>query len=173
MEKIKESNLYLRILEFWEAYPKGFSYNLLKRAIRPNDWENTIIKRYLYNAVLNKNSLNKILHETIFIEVTIDSNIPNPLTDIHDIPLFKRELSEEQIIDKAIWENEFILKYDAYFNYIDYLELRKAIENSNEANNHAKEAKLYAIWSIIIAIITGAFQISSDSFLLKWMCNFF
>jgi hypothetical protein len=151
MNKIKEENLYLRVLKFWETYPKGFSYNLLKRVVRPNEWENDIIKRYLYNAVLNNNSWNKVLHETIFIEARINSSIPNPLGDSFiSMPL--ETLSEEQIINNAIWENEFILKYDAYFNYIDYLELQKAIENSKEASSQAKLAMYIAISLWIIQI---------------------
>jgi hypothetical protein len=124
---------------------------LLKRVVRPNEWENDIIKRYLYNAVLNNNSWNKVLHETIFIEARINSSIPNPLGDSFiSMPL--ETLSEEQIINNAIWENEFILKYDAYFNYIDYLELQKAIENSKEASSQAKLAMYIAISLWIIQI---------------------
>lgn len=70
--------------------------------------------------------------------------------------------SEEQRINYAISNAQFTLKYDAYFNYIDYLELQKAIENSNEANKHAKEAKNLALWAIWMAVIVGTIQIIID-----------
>lgn len=166
MNKIKENNLYLRILKFWEAHPKGFTYEDINKAINPQPWENKIIKRYLYNAVLNNSPANKVTHETIFIEVKIDSSIPDKWK-IHYIPeTIEEKLSEEDIINKNIWKNEFILKYDAYFNYIDYKELTEALKSS-------REAKIIAIISIIIAIITWLFQISKDSWLLNFLCNLF
>jgi hypothetical protein len=173
MEKLKETNLYLRILKFWESHPKWFSYKDLVNSTKPSNWEDIIIKRNMYNAILNRRPSSKIAHETIFLEVKIDT-VPEdqylPLTPV----LSFGKPSEETIINDAINRTIFVLKYDAYFNYIDYLELQKAIENSNEANNHAKNAKILAIISIWIAIITWLFQINiSESSFWKFLCNLF
>jgi len=48
-------------------------------------------------------------------------------------------------MNESIRNSHFILKYDAYFNYIDYLELQKAIENSKEASSQARLAMYIAV----------------------------
>lgn len=70
--------------------------------------------------------------------------------------------SDLERITTIVKKATFIIKYDAFFNYIDYLELQKAIENSNEANKHAEEAKNLALWAIWMAVIVGIIQIIID-----------
>ncbi len=157
METLKENNLYLRVLKFWESHPKWFSYAELTAVVKPKEWEDNIIKRYMHNAILNWKIGNNVLHESVFLESRI-TDIPNNdyvQNVATDTGMFSSELTR---INSALNNAIFILKYDAYFNYIDYLELQKAIENSNEANTHAKWAKNLALWAIWIAIITWIIQ---------------
>ena len=160
MDKIKENNLYLRILKFWEEHTEWFTYKQIKERLKLQDWENQIIEEYLINALKNSKYYDTIYwgnyKDSVFFMIECE------------IPQFSSH-SLEHDIDRA----KFIIKYDAYFNYIDYLELQKAIENSKEANNHAKNAKRLALISIWIAIITWAFQISKDSWLVNFFCNLF
>ena len=169
METLKDNNLYLRILKFWEKNQKWFAYPELQQELQLEDWEDDIIKVYLYNAVLNNRERNEGLHETMFIKININSQRWVKWTS----PVIIIDPSETEKINESLANNHFIIKYDAYFNYVDYLELKKAIENSNEANTHAKWAKNLALWAIWIAIITWLFQISEDSLLLEFLCNLF
>ena len=151
MKELKKNNLYLKVLKFWESHPGWFTYEKLKLWVKLEEWETNIILRYLYNAVLNNEPRNQTLHETIFLEIRIDP-IPEGMSlKWISTPTILNE-SEKQKIETAIQDTVFTLKYDAYFNYIDYLELQKAIENSKQASSHAK----IAIW---IATILGFIQI--------------
>ncbi len=156
MEKLNKNNLYLRILEFWEAHPKWFTYSELKKNTTLQNWEDDVIRRYLYNAVLNNNESNKVLHETIFLKINISHNQPWQTVETTKLIL----PSEEEKMNESIRNSHFILKYDAYFNYIDYLELQKAIENSKEASSQARLAMYIAVWLWLIQIIVWIIQIS-------------
>lgn len=135
MQKINENNLYLRILKFWEAHPKGFTYYEIKAWLSLEEWEDNFIQQNLINSLeswrISSYGINPNL-ETIFV------------------PLVKGNMTE----------SKFILKYDAYFNYIDYLELQKAIENSKEASSQARLAIYIAVWLWLIQIIVWIIQIS-------------
>ena len=72
MNSINKNNLYLRVLKFGESHPGWFTYANLRSKIKLEEWEVNIILRYLYNAVLNNQSWNQTLHETIFLEIRID-----------------------------------------------------------------------------------------------------
>lgn len=60
---------------------------------------------------------------------------------------------------EKIENHKFVLKYDAYFNYIDYLELQAAKQASIEASKNAK----YALWAVafttLVSIILTIIQI--------------
>jgi hypothetical protein len=155
MKNIQEDNLYLKVLEFWVYHPKWFTYTELSTKVDLQNWEDTVIKRYLYNAVLNNHENNKVLHETIFLKINIDT-IKGFLW-ITQVTIL--DTSEESRISETILSSHFILKYDAYFNYIDYLELQKAIKNSKEASSHARLAMYIAVGLWIIQIIVWIIQI--------------
>ena len=152
MEKTEEENIYIRILKFWKEHPKGFSYNELTNIVKPNEWENNLIQKYMYHAVLNSKKHNTVLHETIFLESRI-SKASNKQYWNSDLKMLNEDFwSEAEDINYAISDAQFSLKYDAYFNYIDYLELQKAIDNSKQASKQAKIAIYVAVWLGLIQI---------------------
>ncbi len=62
---------------------------------------------------------------------------------------------------ERIENHKFILKYDAYFNYIDYLELQAAKKSSIEANKNAKYALWAVVFTTLVSIILTIFQIKA------------
>ncbi len=141
MSDINENNLYIRVMKFWEEHPEWFTFRQLQSELNFTSNERKIIEEYISNALMSWRNLwwnmwTQPVYDSIFVLVDRNDNS-----------------TENALI---------ILKYDAYFNYIDYLELQKAIENSREANEHAKWAKNLALWAIWFAIITGILQFNAD-----------
>jgi hypothetical protein len=146
MNKIKENNLYLRILKFWEAHPEWFTYKQIESVLSPKDWEDRIIQEYLLNAVKNSKFFDSIYwgnyKDTVFFMLERQDDIRNRADPI-----------------EYLSKSTFIIKYDAFFNYIDYLELQKAIENSKQASIQAKIAIYVAVGLWVIQIIVWIIQI--------------
>lgn len=149
MEKLNNLNLYIKILEFGHARIEGFTYNEIIESLQiiQDSWEDKIIKSYIFNA----------LHSGEIIDFISPNSGHNsairPTMDSIFIVIEK---------GKDIEKNEnhkLVLKYDAYFNYIDYLELQAAKQSSVEANKNAK----YALWAVafttLVSIILTIIQI--------------
>lgn len=145
---MNKSHIYIRILEFWSNRNTWFSHSELINTIKPNGWESGLINIHIQNALANGQPVRfSIMHPE---STSVPPNQPS---------IF--------IVSERIKNNEkFILNHEAFMNYIDFLEIEQAIKTWNEA-------KIIAIISIMIAILTWAFQISKDSILLNWITNFF
>lgn len=132
-----DSSLYIKISKFALNHPDGFSYPELKEGISVIDgsWEDKIIKSYIYNA-LKSGETNNLLGPYTGHSYNIETIVTPALDSIFFI------------IEKRDHLNEcrFILKYDAYFNYVDYLEYREALKAS-------ESAKHVAYWSIGISVV--------------------
>jgi len=152
---INKNNLYIRICKFGNEFPKGFTYEQIKTGLQidEDDWESKIIKDYMLNA-LRSGRL-----DTIITGVKSNS-VVNPSLE-----------SMFFVIEKVKNENEvdghtFILKYDSFFNYVDYLELKAAFASSETAKKQASSALCVsaslALASIIISILSICVQIKGD-----------
>lgn len=130
MEKLNENNLYIRVLKFGENHPEWFTLRQLQSELHFTTNERRIIEEYITNTLLSWRNLwwnmwTQPVYDSIFVLVDRGDNST---------------------------ENALItLKYDAYFNYIDFRELQEAMKNS-------KEAKNLALWAIGIAVITWIIQ---------------
>ncbi|MBP9812551.1 hypothetical protein KBC86_04160 [Candidatus Gracilibacteria bacterium] len=159
MKEIDKNNLYLKVLEFGVSHPSGFKLKDLLEKLRLEEWEAAIVYEYARIALFNRyNNLSP--RDTIFLKIDKSSAETSGLN-------IKSERDE-------IMNGLLILRHDSFLSYIDYLELQQAINNSKEANKHAKTATIIAIASICIAIITGALQINlSESTLWNIITNLF
>ena len=143
MAKPMKQNLYIRLLEFGLNQPNGFSHEELETHLNLNEWEKKIVNK--------------------FIELALNTGrpVPGPTGYIPD--------SENTIFvlisnDHPIGAR-FILSHNAFFSYLDYLELQSAKETSNSANRNAKLA-LWAVFfttliSIVISFCLASWQIKS------------
>ena len=130
-------NFYIKLFEFANKYPKGFDYQTLEDTIKPEDWEKKIIQQYLKNACENNarsSSFDMTILGTPFITLFTGSDY------------FGKEC-------------KYTLSYDAYFNYLDYIELKEARKWSKDAEKHAKVAISIAIVSLVLSIIFSIWQI--------------
>ena len=112
MNSSDKDNLYIRISEFGRKHPEGFSASELKGALELNEWEIRIVDEYIRNAIMNGQYLGK--------EMGMQSTL--------DTMFFVIVRGDDA---------KFIIKYDAYFNYIDFLEFKEALKSSNTAKNLA------------------------------------
>lgn len=64
-------------------------------------------------------------------------------------------------------ETDFILSYEAAFNYLDFLELQQARENARDAHRSSTAAIWIAIASMIISGVLSVWQIYSSVYLNK------
>ncbi len=142
---INENNLYVRICKFGNDFPEGFTYEQIKTGLQidEDDWESKIIKDYMLSALRSGRI-------DVIINGGRSNNVVNPSLD-----------SMFFVIEKVKNENEinghiFILKYDSFFNYIDYLELKAAFASSETAKKQARSALIVsaslALASIVISI---------------------
>ncbi len=153
---INENNLYVRICEFGNEFPKGFTYEQIKTGLQisEDDWESKIIKDYMLNALRSGR-----LDVTVYGGGKAD-RVVSPSLD-----------SMFFVIEKVENENEvdghtFILKYDSFFNYVDYLELKAAFASSETAKKQARSAlrvsSFLAVASIVISTFSIIVQIKGD-----------
>jgi len=152
---INENNLYVRICKFGNEFPKGFTYEQIKTGLQiiEDDWESKIIRDYMLNALRSGR-----------LDISVSGGkadaVVNPSLD-----------SMFFVIEKVENENEvkghtFILKYDSFFNYVDYLELKAAFASSETAKKQASSALIVsaslALASIVISIFSICLQIKGD-----------
>ena len=150
---MNKSNIYTRILNFWSQRNDWFTVEELIESVNPNEWEEKIIRMQISRTLTNwESKMVPTVEKGWYMWQT--SIIPP-----HQSTLFVVSEKNEQI-------TKFLLSHEAFLSYIDFLELEAAMKTWNEA-------KIIAIISIMIAILTWAFQISKDSILLNWITNFF
>jgi hypothetical protein len=153
---INENNLYVRICEFGNKFPEGFTYQAIQKGlnITEDDWESKIIKDYMLNALRSGRldySIKPGSGSHDFVNPSLDSMF-------FVIARVKNE--------SDVNEHTFILKYDSFFNYVDYLELKAAFESAEEAKKQANNAlvvsSILALASIFISIYSIYFQINGS-----------
>jgi len=122
-EKIEDS-IHLRAVRYGAERPNGFSYTDIQRhySKRSSEWE--VVNVFLLAAKRNKESG---LNTTTPFQVLRNRGSADENTD-------------------------FILSYEAAFNYIDFLELQQARQN-------ARSAFWTALMAIVISIVGMCFSI--------------
>ena len=128
MNSINKDNLYIKIAEFGKNNSRGFKKSQLIKALKlsAGDWEIRIIDEYINNAVSNN---------TLAIYGGGSRGTISGL----DTMFFAIERGHDPTL---------IIKYDAFFNYVNYLEYEYALESSKEASKLAR-------WSIWISVGLG------------------
>ena len=150
---INENNLYIRISEFGNRYPLGFTFEEITKDLQVNEdsWEAKIISDYMHNA-LRSGRLDRVMPRNV--------DVVNPSFDTMFFVILKAG-NEDNVNG-----HKYILKYDSFFNYIDYLELKEAYASSKSAKKGAKNALLIsaslAIASIVVSIVSIVIQVKGD-----------
>lgn len=135
-------NLYIKILEFGENNPDGFTYNDLvnNKILSFSEPEKKIIDKHFRiafkNAEKERSNLPEFTNntETIFMLIGWTGGNYNE-------------------------NNNYTIGYDAYFNYVDYLELQEARKNAETAKRDAKISIYIAVWALVVSIIFSIIQI--------------
>lgn len=141
--KNKENkNLYIRLLEFGDRHFNGFSYKEIieDKELDLNEWEKGVVDAYLKNSSDSAN-------QNIVKQSPIKSDIFVLIEKGHEIFNQKED------------SKKYIINYEAYFNYIDYLELVEARKTAEDANNHAIWSIRVAIGTLVISIIFSALSV--------------
>lgn len=142
-----KKTLYIAISEYGYNHPEGFTYAEIKEGLELSNggWEDKILIKHMTNA-LESGDKNYYPEPNSFNEELVVT----PAIDSMFFVINKESLkgNSYDLSDG----HKFILKYDAYFNYIDYLEYKEAIRSS-------KIALRIAIISIIITLVSILFQI--------------
>jgi hypothetical protein len=152
---INENNLYIRICKFGNEFPKGFTYEQIKTGLQivEDDWESKIIKDYMLNA-LRSGRLDSI------ITGSNHKGVVNPSLESMFFVIAKKENETD------VNGHTFILKYDSFFNYVDYLELKAAFASSETAKKQSHFAlfisSILALASIVISIYSIYVQKKGD-----------
>jgi len=128
-----QKDFYIRILEFGDNNPEGFSYSQLIKECNIGSKEIEIVDKYFFHAYHNprKGAKGDPPLETPFFLLFAPANLEGKYKD-------------EKI--------KYILTIEAKFKYIDYLELTEAMKN-------AKTATQIAIASILITLVVSIFTI--------------
>lgn len=133
MSASDKNNLYIRIAEFCTNYPAGFTQDELKNSLLLNEWETRVVDENFRNALMNGQYAGQQI------------GMPTSL----DTMFFVVERGENA---------KFIMKYEAYFNYVDYLEFQEALRSSRTAMRLSWVA---IILSSVLAIISIFVQLKS------------
>jgi len=141
-----KKNLYIKIMEFGDKHQQGFIYQDLKDALELEPWEDKIVQEYMNNAIKNgkgRPHWNGIIGSGGFIEPDIET-------------IFF-------VIDMmgGINDSKFVIKYDAYFSYINYLELQEMKKSSKWAMRTAVVSIFIGIIGAIVSICFAWRQMSS------------
>lgn len=126
-----DNHLYIKIARYALLKPEGFSPNELLRDIQLNEWENRVIQKNFQNACDARISADNTLN-TIFLIIDYINN--NPLIN-------------------AVNTSKYILKYDAFYDYLDYLEFQEARKSSKQAMDTSKTAIKIAWITLVVSII--------------------
>lgn len=135
--KINMNNLYIKLFEFANKYPQGFNYPTLIKEVSLEEWEIKITQQYLSNACKNHDRSGGTypILESPFITTYFGGDYYGA-------------------------DCKYTLSYDAYFDYLDYIELKEARKWSVEAKIQSKKAIAIAIWTLVISIILSIFSIT-------------
>lgn len=127
-------DFYLRLLEFGEKRPNGFSLDdiLEDKELKLEDWEKNIARIHCENAFDNTKQYGGGFpnHETLFILVQGKGS---------------GDFNEKKL--------KFIINLDSRFKYIDYIELKEARENARSARKFSWIAIILSILSMITAVL--------------------
>ncbi|MFA6285158.1 MAG: hypothetical protein WC643_01350 [Parcubacteria group bacterium] len=131
-EKKEEDSIHLRAVKYGYLHPNGFSYKGIAHhySKRSAEWE--VVKEFLHVARNNKDA--GLNHITPFV-------------------LLQRNGS-------AIDDSIFVLSYEAFFNYLDYLELQQARKSAKDANFYARIAIGIAALAFIMSALLSLWQIN-------------
>ena len=102
-----EDSIHLRAVRFGAEHQHGFTYAEIEKKYkthRPKDWK--VVDEFLNEAVNNKSYKESVQRVTPFVVLDWGKN------------------GNDRV---------FILSYEAYFNYLDFLELVQARKNANSA----------------------------------------
>jgi hypothetical protein len=139
MDLLEESSLILRITEY-ALNRKTFSLLQLKEDLLLNNEDFQFISRTLTSKSMISDNPNQIL------------------------VLVKR--TEENIKRNAKYNSEIVRDDDffsllptAFYNYVDYLEIKEARKHADEAKRQASLALNLTIYAIIISILFGMGQL--------------
>jgi len=133
MEEKIEDSIHLRAVRYGAERPNGFSYTDIQHhySKRSAEWE--VVKVFLLAAKKNKES---------------GLNITTPFQVLNN-----RGSADEN--------TDFILSYEAAFNYIDFLELQQARQMSTDAHRSSTNAIKIAIATMVISSLLAIWQIFS------------
>lgn len=142
MNKQKIKNLYIKILEFGEERFDGFSYKDLinDKSLNLDEKEKLIIDKHFEIAFKNR--------EKVMMGF---SDATNNTETIFMLSQWKGGRYNE--------ESKYILGYNAYFNYIDYLELQEARSNAETAKRDARISIYIATITLLVSIAFSFAQI--------------
>jgi len=139
-------HLYIKILEFGEKHIEGFNYTEIKSAIKPSDWEGVILVRNLEAAFNNFKNSGRIHMGSYTYKPSL----------FECVDLAKKEEDEKNYYSPG---TRYIINGEAYFNYLDYLELQIARKSSEDANKYSRKSIKIATWALLIGIISSIAQI--------------
>jgi hypothetical protein len=133
-EKIGDS-IHIRAVRYGAEHPNGFSYSNIQNhySRRAEEWE--VVKVFLLAAKRNKES---------------GLNITTPFQVLRN-----RGSADE--------DTDFILSYEAAFNYLDFQELKQAINNAKSASLTAVIAIGISVASMVFSIYYSQMQINSQT----------
>ncbi len=148
----KENNIYIKILEYGQEHMAGFTYEEIKTAltIKNDSWEDKLIKGYMHNAVKSGGKENKEIH----LDGSRTYRTQNEWESMPQLDSIFWVIDKSDEYSKDIYLWKYTLRYDAYSNYIDYLELQFARKNAEAANRNAEESKVLANKSIELTNIS-------------------
>lgn len=128
----EEDSIHLRAVKYGYEHPNGFSYKSIAHhySKRLAEWE--VVKEFLHVARNNKDA--GLNHITPFV-------------------LLQRNGS-------AIDDSVFVLSYEAFFNYLDYLELQQARKSAKDANFYARIAIGIATLAFVMSALFSIWQIN-------------
>lgn len=141
----EEDSIHLRAVKYGYLHPNGFSYKAIAHhySKRPAEWE--VVKEFLHVAQNNKDA--GLNHTTPYV-------------------LLHRYAT-------SIEESVFVLSYEAFFNYLDYLELQQARKSAQDANFYARVAIGIATLAFIVSVIFSIWQINHPVKIDESQLNYF
>jgi hypothetical protein len=155
---MKTHNFYIKILEFGKDHLEGFNYSEIKEGLKEKlerelqKEEIVILEKYLYRANSNESKLiDNVYRETIFVSLRNDSKLKFDDDDL-----------------------KYIINFEAFSKYLDYLDLKGTREFSNQSLKYAenslqktKTAILISLGALIVLILVSAISIYFSAIQIK------
>ncbi|OGI16350.1 MAG: hypothetical protein A2Z52_00675 [Candidatus Moranbacteria bacterium RBG_19FT_COMBO_42_6] len=131
---VEENSIHLRAVKYGYQRPNGFMYDGIKKhySKRPNEWG--VVKKFLVDASENQRTGQN-----------------------QNTPFILLERSGNLNYDQA----KYTLSYEAFFNYLDYLELMEARKNAQSAFQTAIIAITISVIAMAVSIYYSIKQINS------------